>query len=130
MAPRILLTALLLCTIATIASGRSEPQSNALTDANMAWAEGDYVTALNGYITLLNAAGGDAFLEPIALQTGELYRSFELTDDGRAPRFSPDGRHIAYEAGLEVSRRTVVVRNDVCPAARSRLPRTVRRSRT
>ncbi len=52
---------------------------------------------------------GDAALEEIALQTGELYRTRELTTDGRAPRFSPDGRFIAYETGLEVSRGTRVI---------------------
>ena len=78
---------------------RNEPPQKALTDANDAWAQGDYISALNGYIKLLNAPGGDAFHDAIALQTGELYRSSELTADGRNPRFSPDGRFIAYENG-------------------------------
>ncbi len=77
--------------------------------ADEAWDKGDYITALTGYIQLLNAPGGDAWLEPIALQTGELFKTHELATDGRAPRFSPDGRFIAYETGLEVSRRTRIV---------------------
>jgi hypothetical protein len=80
--------------------------------ANDAWKRGDYVSALNGYIQVLNVPGGDAFVEPIALTTGELYRTRELTSDGRAGRFSPDGRYIVYETGLETSRRTLVVTND------------------
>ena len=36
----------------------------------------------------------------------------ELTADGRSGRFSPDGRFILYEVGLETSRRTRVLRND------------------
>ena len=54
--------------------------------------------------------------------------SRELTTDGRNPRFSPDGRFIAYETGLEISRRTRIVpqrrraqrRWPICPASRPR----------
>ena len=77
--------------------------------ASDAWQRGDYATAVTGFIQVLNAQGGDRFFEPIALTTGELYRTRELTADGRAPRFSPDNRLIAYETGLEASRRTRIV---------------------
>ncbi len=80
--------------------------------ANDVWARGDYISALNEYIRLLNAADGAEYFEAIALKTGELYQSLELTADGRNPRFSPDGRFISYETGLETSRRTRIVRND------------------
>ncbi len=90
--------------------------------ASSAWQRGDYIAALNGYISVLSAPGGDAFLESIALTTGELYRSHELTADGRSGRFSPDGRLILYETGLETSRRTRVVRNDDSRATIADLP--------
>jgi hypothetical protein len=80
--------------------------------ANLAWQRGDYIAALNGYLQVLNARGGDAYLEAIALTTGELYHTYELTSDGRAGRFSPRGRYIIYETGLETSRRTTILRND------------------
>lgn len=80
--------------------------------ANDAWARGDYITALTEYIRLLNAPDGAEYFEAVALKTGELYQSFELTADGRNPRFSPDGRFISYETGLETSRRTRIVRNE------------------
>jgi Tol biopolymer transport system component len=80
--------------------------------ANDAWERGDYIVALNGYISLLNAPGGEKFLEPIAQTTGELFETRELTTDGRAPRFSPDGRFLVYETGLETSRRTIILKND------------------
>jgi len=87
--------------------------SNTLAAADDAWERGDYITALNGYIKLLGApAVDDAILEPIALKTGELFETRELTADGRNPRFSPDGKYVAFETGLEVSRRTRVLRND------------------
>lgn len=96
--------------------------AKAFDAANDAWDRGDYIAALNGYIQILSAPGGDAFLEPIALQTGELFRTHELTTDGRAPRFSQDGRFIAYETGLEVSRRTRIVRNEPGFAEIANLP--------
>jgi len=66
----------------------------ALRAAHDAWNEGDYITALRAYIGLLNSPAGDKFLEPIALQTGELFHTEEITPDGRAPRLSPDGKFI------------------------------------
>src|SRR5687768_4379813 len=93
-------------------AGNAPANGRALTAAHAAWAEGDYIAALNRYIAILNAPGGDAHFAEIALQTGELYRSSELTTDGRNPRFSRDGRFLAFETGLEVSRRSKVLRND------------------
>ncbi|HET6955763.1 MAG TPA: M20/M25/M40 family metallo-hydrolase [Vicinamibacterales bacterium] len=78
--------------------------------ATDAWERGDYAAALNGYLQVLAAPGSDAFIEPIALTTGELFETRELTTDGRAPRFSPDGKYIVYETGLETSRRTQILR--------------------
>ena len=77
-----------------------------------AWQRGDYAAALNGFIQILGGPGGDADLERIALTTGELFQTTELTSDGRNGRFSWDGRFVLYESGLEVSRRTLVLAND------------------
>src|SRR5438045_9781755 len=85
---------------------------SALDAASSAWQRGDYIAALNGYIRLLNGPGGDEYIETIAQTTGELYRSYELTADGRAGRFSPDGRYIVYETGLETSRGPRILSND------------------
>ena len=94
----------------------------AFVTANDAWERGDYVAALNGFLRVLNGPDGAAWLEPIALTTGELFETRELTSDGRAPRFSPDGQMIAYETGLETSRRTLVYRNDAARALVADLP--------
>ena len=67
--------------------------------ARLAWDAGAYVDALEGMIGLLNVPGGDAYLERIALLTGEFYRVTELAPDGRAVRFSPDGKYAAFETG-------------------------------
>ena len=96
---------LLVCTLAFLLLGfaqSSQSQEPNLTDlraANNAWQEGQYAVALRGYLRLLNSSNGEQFLEPIALQTGELFQTTELTTDGRNPKLSPDGNLIAYETG-------------------------------
>jgi hypothetical protein len=80
--------------------------------ANDAWLRGDYAAALSGFIRLLNGPGGEAVTERVAQVTGELFQTVELTPDGRRGRFSPDGRFIVYETGLETSRRTRIFTND------------------
>jgi len=99
-----------------------DASSRSFEAANDAWERGDYIAALNGYIQLLTAPGGDQYLEPIALTTGELFQTREITADGRAPRFSPDGKFIVYETGLETSRRTKILKNDATRVAVADLP--------
>ena len=70
-------------------SGRSS--DTPLELAGLAWEKGDYVTALNSYLRILDGTDADAAFETIALQTGELFQSTELTVDGDQPKFSPDG---------------------------------------
>ena len=82
-----------------IAPGLATPTDTPLDIAALAWDRGDYVAALTSYLQILDSPGGDEALETIALQTGELYRTIELTADGAEPSFSPNGRFIAYEAG-------------------------------
>jgi peptidase M28-like protein len=96
--------------------------SSRLDAANDAWERGDFVGALTSYIQLLNGPQGDAMLEPIARRTGEVFRTDELTADGRNGRFAADSRYIVYEIGLESSRRTRVLRNDAERAVVADLP--------
>ena len=107
---------------ATLRLGAAPPPKRPFEAATDAWERGDYATALSGYLQVLAAPGGDAFFEPIALTTGELFETRELTADGRAPRFSPDNKYIAYESGLETSRRTRILRNDPSLALVADLP--------
>ena len=83
-----------------------------LQSASIAWDRGDYVTALTTYLQVLDSPQAEEALEPIALQTGELYHSIELTADGSAPAFSPDGRFILYETGTGPARITRVLPAD------------------
>src|SRR6187431_2294015 len=77
-------------------------RDRAATDAAMeraafAWDRGDYVTALTTYRELLAGSDAATVLEPIALQTGELFVTTELTKDGANPVFSPDSRFFSFE---------------------------------
>ena len=83
-----------------------------LQSAALAWERGDYTSALITYLRILDSPDAGAALETIALQTGELYHTTELTRDGQAPIFSPDGRHVAYETGAGLNRCTRMVPAD------------------
>jgi len=83
-----------------------------LQDADLAWDRGDYPTALRGYLAILGAGASDDVADAIALQTGELFKTTEITADGGAPRFSPDGRYFSYEVGRGASRRTRLAKTD------------------
>jgi Tol biopolymer transport system component len=85
------------------------PTDTPLDVAALAWDRGDYISALTTYLQVLDSPQGDEALETIALQTGELYRTTELTMDGAEPSFSPDGRFIAYETGPAPARTTRLV---------------------
>lgn len=83
-------------------------RDRAATDAAMeraafAWDKGDYITALTTYRELLAGPDAASVLEPIALQTGELFHTTELTRDGANPAFSPDSRYFSFETGPGVS---------------------------
>jgi hypothetical protein len=92
--------------------GFSEGSNDRLTSADVAWDRGDYPLALTGYLGLLDGSPAEDVIEAIALQTGELFKTTELTTDGGAPRFSPDGRYLSYEVGRGLARRTRVASAD------------------
>ena len=76
--------------VASLELGATSPALTRSFDAAAdAWERGDYGTALSGYLQVVSAPGGEAFFERIALTTGELFETRELTPDGRAPRSVP-----------------------------------------
>jgi hypothetical protein len=83
-----------------------------LETAAAAWDDGDYERALTLYLQILDSSDAEAAFETIALQTGELFQTIELTTDGEAPKFSPDGKHLSYETGDLLDRRTRLVATD------------------
>ncbi|MFC1659952.1 M20/M25/M40 family metallo-hydrolase [Gemmatimonadota bacterium] len=77
--------------------------------ARLAWDGGEFVEALELLEgLLLEPIGGEVF-EKVALLTGELYSVQELAEDGRAVRWSPDGRYALFEAGTGSALVTQVV---------------------
>jgi hypothetical protein len=86
--------------------GFGEGSNDRLANADVAWDRGDYPRALTEYLALLDGSPTQDVIEAIALQTGELFKTTELTTDGGAPRFSPDGRYLSYEVGRGLARRT------------------------
>ena len=99
---RTVVLGLLVC-VASWVTVSGGPAANPLERADAAWDRGNYVAALEGYLQVLDSPRADAAFELIALQTGELFHTTELTTDGDAPRFSPDGRIIAYISGAPFS---------------------------
>jgi hypothetical protein len=77
-----------------------------LETAALAWDRGDYIPALTTYLKVLEGSPTNQEIEAIALQTGELFHTTELTTDGSAPAFSSDGRYFTYEKA-NLSGRTI-----------------------
>jgi Tol biopolymer transport system component len=95
------LTALMLAALWIPAAGRVP--DTPLESAGWAWERGDYVTALTTYLQVLDSPDASAAVETIALKTGELFHTTEITSDGTAPEFAPDGQHFLYESGPALS---------------------------
>ena len=95
--------ALLAATLISVAGRDGASSTLALQRAWNDWDKGDYVAALTAYQDLLAGPDAAAVLEPIALQTGELFRTTELTSDGANPVFSPDSRTFSFETGPAVA---------------------------
>jgi hypothetical protein len=100
----------LLVAFSIAAAGR--PGESALQSASRAWDRGDYVAALTTYLQVLQSPQGEEALESIALQTGELYSTTELTASGSSPAFSPDGRLLLYETRIGSTRVTRLLPSD------------------
>ncbi len=79
--------------------------------AALAWEHGAYIAALDGFTRILASPIAPSFRDSIALITGELYQTGELTADGSRPAFSPSGALATFETGPAVGRVTRIVRS-------------------
>ena len=85
------------------------PALVAFDSAKYAWEAGQYIEALERLERLLAGPQRDTLLVPIALLTGELYRTRAIAPDATGPRWSADGTMLAYEIGSDTSRRSVLL---------------------
>ncbi len=91
------------------AAAAQTPARVAFDSAKYAWEAGRYVESLERLERLLTGPGRDSLLAPIALLTGELYRTREIALDGNHPRWSPDGTTLAFDIGPDSAPRSVLV---------------------
>ena len=87
------------------------PAAGAYAEAYDAWDRGDYAVALER-LKALAAGADDATFEAIALLTGELYQTREITPDARNPSLAAGG-HVLYETGQANAPVTRVVGPDL-----------------
>jgi hypothetical protein len=78
--------------------------------ATEAWEAGNYPEALANLLPLMKGTAAADYRDRVALLTGELFVTTELTTDGRNPRISPNGQYVSYEYGAASDPRTRVVR--------------------
>ncbi len=74
-----------------------------LKEAVFAWEAGDYVSALEGYLRVLDGPDGVRLRGEIARLTGEPYRVVEIARNGSTVRVGPTGRYgtfIYSQAGV------------------------------
>lgn len=74
------------------------------------WAKGDYLKALEGFEKIISSPGFENYFDRIALITGELFETREISSDGRNPRFSADGSFLLFESGARGQEKIYVLR--------------------
>jgi Tol biopolymer transport system component len=123
MPPRLPLAALCVLAAATTLAGRSSPAGQPASlpadalwrRAVDAWDAGQYPNALRDLQALLKTPAATQYLERVALLTGELFVSAEVSPDGRNPRISADGQVATYEIGAPNDPTTRIVRLGATP---------------
>ncbi len=113
-----LAVAMIVWASAGAAQAPATPVHQALDSARYAWEGGRYPEALARFERLLKGADRDSVVAPIALITGELYRTREIAPDASNLRWSADGAMLAYDVGEDSVRRSVLVRLDDSGAIR------------
>jgi hypothetical protein len=97
--------------------------SPGLLDAYIAWDEGRYPEALEGYLAALRGPNGAELVQEVAKLTGELHPVRQIDDDGRNVQISPDGRYVRWVRGAGAAAVTRVARvADLAPGATVFLP--------
>jgi Tol biopolymer transport system component len=79
------------------------------------WDEGQYPSAVRDLQALMRSAAAKDYFERVALLTGELYVTTELSTDARNPRISADGQVATFETGTGNDSVTRLVRLGATP---------------
>src|SRR3954452_1660221 len=82
----------------------------AFDSASLAWDAGRYPEALARLERLLTGPSRDTLRRPIALLTGEYYRTTELALDGQDLVWSREGRRLAFGTAVAEVPRAIVLR--------------------
>ena len=111
-APLIAAVVLVASTSAAVVHTQAPPPSS---DAQWlssidAWETGNYPVALGSLRALMASPAADEYLERVALLTGELFVTTELTTDGRNPRISFNGDYATFETGPAANPSTRLVK--------------------
>ncbi len=107
---RLVALALLSAAPLTAQSGGIVPPARLWDLGFHAWDAGRYIEATDQLRSLLVPGVARAWIDSVAVLTGERYETVELTPDGGRPIWSTDGQTIAYESGLPAARVTRAVR--------------------
>lgn len=73
------------------------------------WDRGAYPDAIMSFQKVLHVPGGEVYLEDIALLTGELYTTREVSVNGSNPQWSASGNYLTYEDAIDGSMGTYVL---------------------
>src|SRR5262245_26250731 len=80
-----------------------------------AWDDGQYPNAVRDLQALMRSPSAKDYFERVALLTGELYVTTELSTDARNPRISTDGQVATFETGTGNDSVTRLVRLGATP---------------
>jgi Tol biopolymer transport system component len=106
--PTLLLLAVFLFPSLSAAQNLNDKYLSALDN----WHDGHYPQALESFQDILSSNHADKYLERIALQTGELYKVSEISEDGTNIRFDDSGKYALYERTEEGVKFTYLVDAD------------------
>ena len=102
----------LLCLLASPLVAQTPAANPALDSAFLAWDAGSYTDALSRFERLLNGRRGAEVLEPIALLTGELYRTTTVANEGLDLRWAANAPVAAFAVNARRATQVIAVEGD------------------
>jgi hypothetical protein len=103
---------LLLCITAAPLVAQAPAPGPSLDSAFLAWDAGNYPDALIRFERLLNGSAAESVREPIALLTGELYRTTTVANDGLDLRWAANAPVAAFAVNARRATQIIAVEGD------------------